>query len=424
MSRITRVLTALLMALTLTTAAFAAPPSDIKATIKVYRWGTDLDIRQVEAATARFKKRYPNVTVVVQYGNNNPWSDYISQFMNIVASGDAPDICTMPIEGIATVASRVPLVDLEELLEDNEEAQAMLADIEPNITGGLRWNGKLRFFPFEWNNVVVYYNVDLFEEAGVPPPSSDWTWDDMLEAAKKLTKRDANGHTSQYGLFLSGIYFTLAPWFMTNDTNVLTPDWRAPNVKDPKFAETLSFLYDLINVHKVAPSFAKNDVGIGAFVSGNAAMFLAGRWPTPDILDSKINFDVQYFPQKRKQVTVYGIGGNCILESSANPELAWEYVKEISGYEFQDELAKTYREIPSLKSIANRPDQVNVPKNGHIFYDSAATAEPIASPPGFAAVEEIFIRHLEAYLTGNESQEDAIAAMDRELTRAMGRVKW
>lgn len=420
-----RTVIVLLLAFGISASVFAAAPSkDIKATIKVFRWGSDADIGQVEAATARFKKRFPNVEVVIQYGNSNPWADYINQFMNIVASGDAPDICTMPIEGVATVASRVPLVDLEELLTGNAEAQKMLADVEPNILNGLRWNGKLHFFPTEWNNVIIYYNVDMFNEAGVPLPSSDWTWADFLDAATKLTKRDASGHATRYGLFLSGANFTLSPWFMTNDTGVLTPDWHQHNVRDPKFAETLKFLYDLINTHKVAPAFAKNDVGIGAFASGSVAMFAAGRWPTPDILDSKVNFDIQYFPQNRKQVTVYGIGGNSILKSTKNPELAWEYVKEISGYDFQSELAKSYRQIPSLKSIATMPDQVNVPKNGTIFYDSAATALPIASPPNFATVEDIFIRYLDAYLTGNETLEKTIDGLDRELTRAMSRVKW
>lgn len=425
MTILTRAFLALALFAGMAGSAGAIPPGDIRATVRIYRWGGDEDVKLVEAALARFKRRYPNVTVVVQRGRGTPpWSVYINQFMSSIVSGDTPDVVAMPIEGIATLAYRIPLVDIEEIAKNDPDSRPLLDNVDPNLLDGLRWKGKLNFFPNEWNCVVMFYNPAMFAEAGLPPPREDWTWDDMLEAAKRLTLRDADGAVRRYGLFVPGTNFALAPWFLTNDTSPLSPDWRRSNVADPRFAESLRFLYDLIHRHKVSPPFVENDLGVEAFAQGRVAMFCAGIWPTPDLEKAGIPFAVQYFPQKRKRVTVYGIGGNCILRLSRNPELAWELVKELSGVEAQLAIATSRHAVASLRSVATRPDIVNIPPNGKIFYGSAATAVPIASPPNFAAVEDIVMRHTDAYLRGRASLEATIAAMDTELQRAMGRVKW
>ncbi len=404
--------------------AIAAPPKDITATLKVYRWTTDADINMMKGAEARFKEKYPNVTIDVQYGPSG-WGDYINNFMNLAASNAMPDIVAMPIEGIPTLANRDILVDLEEISKNDPEAQAIMGDVEPNLLNGLRWKEKLYFFPTEWNSIVVYYNVDMFKEAGVEPPKADWTWEDFRATAQKLTKRDANGNVTQYGFFVPGANFGLTPFFFTNDTDKLTPDWRSSNAKDPKVAETLTFLHDLIHKDKVAPAFVKDDFGIAAFAAGQTAMMVAGRWPTPDLMNSKINFDVQAFPRNKTNVTVFGVGGNAITKASANPELAWEFVKEISGKDFQQGLVDGNRAIPSLRSLATSPAFVAIPHgHGGLFYDTAAVARPVASPPNFAQVEEIFMRNAGAYLTDNQDLPATIDALDSELTRSMRRVKW
>ncbi len=412
------------LCLGLGSAMAAPPPADTTATLKVYRWTTDADIKMMEGARERFKAKYPNVTVEVQYGPNG-WGDYINNFMNLVASGDVPDIVAMPIEGIPTVASRDLLVNLEEVSKEDPEAQAILGDIEPNLLDGLRWNGVLSFFPTEWNSIVVYYNVAMFKEAGVEPPKPDWTWEDFRATAQKLTKRDAAGNVTQYGFFVPGENFGLAPFLFTNDTDKLTADWKESNAKDPKLAESLQFLHDLINKDKVAPGFVRKDFGIAAFAAGQTAMMVAGRWPTPDLMGSKIDFDVQSFPRNKKDVTVFGVGGNAITRASANPELAWEFVKEISGKDFQQGLVDGNRAIPSLRSLATSPAFVAIPHgHGGLFYDTAAVAKPVASPPNFAQVEDIFMRNVDAYLTNNQDLAATVETMDADLTRSMRRVKW
>jgi multiple sugar transport system substrate-binding protein len=261
----------------------------------------------------------------------------------------------------------------------------------------------------------------MFDKAGVAYPADDWTWADFRETAKQLTIADANGNVTQYGYFVPGFNFGLTPWFLTNEASVLDADWKQSAVATDNFRETLQFLHDLINVDKSAPAF-ESGVGDSKFVAGQVAMFSAGHWPIPEIRASGLtNVGVQIMPVNKVKTTVFGIGGLAVTSASQNPELAWEFVKEMTGKEFQTELADSERSIPSWRSLATTDKYLSFPDNAAIFYGSAATAKPVASPPNFAQVEEMTMRYVGAYLNGNEDLDTTISGLDSELSRAMKR---
>jgi multiple sugar transport system substrate-binding protein len=410
-------------ALLLAQAAGAQPAPDTTATLTVFQWINPQIIESTDRAIARFKERYPNVTVETQFVPQPSWGEYNSAMLNQVASGGTPDIFASAIEGFSEIASKGILRDLTEVIANDPDAQTVLGDIDANLLEGMktRPSGELNFFPTEWNNIVMFYNKDMFDAAGLPYPAADWTWEEFRETAKALTISDANGNVTQYGYFVPGFNFGLQPWFMTNNAGVLDADWRAPTVGTPEFAESLQFLYDLIHVDGSAPVF-EGGVGDNKFVAGQVAMFSAGHWPIPEIVASGMtNVGVQVMPSAGVSTTVFGIGGLSITEASENPDLAWEFIKEMTGPEYQQELAGSLRSIPSSRSVATTPEYLAFPDNAQIFYGSAATALPVPAPPNFAQVEEIFMRQVGSYLTDNQDLETTIAELNRELDRAMAR---
>jgi multiple sugar transport system substrate-binding protein len=405
--------------------AHAAPSSDITATLKVFTWLNQQIISSTDKATERFKVRYPNVTIEAQYVPSENWGDYNNSFINQAVGGDIPDIFSVAIEGFAQSASTGLLLDLDALIENDPAAQEVLADIEENLINGMRTrpSGELNFFPTEWNNIVVYYNKDLFDVAGLEYPQSGWTWEEFRAIAKALTVRDAAGNATQYGYFVPGINFALTPWLYSNQAGVLDADWREPAVTTDAFRETLQFLHDLINKDRAAPAYESN-IGDDKFVAGQVAMFSAGHWPLPEIIESGLdNVGVQVMPVNTAEpgITVYGTAGMAITTVAEHPDLAWEFIKEMTGKQFQQELADSGRSIPTSRTVATTKEWMAFPDNSEIFYDSAATAIPVAVPANFARVEEIFMRHVGAYLTNNQDLESTIDGLDFELTRAMTR---
>lgn len=423
----TAALTAVFAAVTSISASavLAQPAGDTEATLTVVQWANDQIISSTNNAIERFAERYPNVTIETQYVpiGGGSWGDYSNAFLNSVAAGDAPDIIASAIEGFAEIASTGLLVDLETVFAADPHAEEVMAGIDPNLMDGMRTRptGELNFFPTEWNNIVMFYNQDMFDAAGLDYPAADWTWDDFLAAAEVLTLRDDNGNITQYGYIVPGFNFGLQPWFLTNNASILDEDWREPTVTTPEYRESLQFLHDLVHVHEVAPTY-EGGVGSERFAAGQVAMFSAGHWPVPQFIASGLeNVGVQHMPQNRVQTTVFGIGGLAIVNQSAHQDLAWEFIKEMTGDIYQQELADSMRSIPSARRQATHPSYTAWPENSEIFYETAATAIPVPSPPNFAQVQEIFERHMSAYMANDQDLDTTISQLDRELQRAMSR---
>jgi multiple sugar transport system substrate-binding protein len=409
----------------LSRAVLAAPAADIKATLNVFRPATDTDIQLTEAAMARFAQKFPNVTVSPQYVPTNPWGEYINQLMNGIGGSSSPDVVMMATEGVSTLGSRKILRDIMPFVDGDPSGKQLFDGIEPNLMNGLKYGDTLSYIPNEWNTVVTYYNTAAFEAAGVAAPPADWDWDKFLEIAKALTITDGAGNVTRYGYMIPGGQFALNPWFLNNGTDRLTPDGHESNVRDPRFRETLEFLHALIFEHKVSPTFVRNEQGVGPFIAGQAAMFAGTHGRIPEMIAADLKtVAVQYFPKKTDQVAIMGVGGFGITEASANPELAWEFIKELTGHENSEALARLMRSLPPQREAATSPEYVAYPANSEIFYGSAPIARSIAQPPNFAEVEAITMRHIESYLTGNTEIAPTIDALDDELSRAMSRVRW
>ena len=114
--------------------------------------------------------------------------------------------------------------------------------------------------PQNLSSLVVYYNRDLFDAAGVPYPEAGWTWADFLAAAKALTKDiDGDGLTDQHGLGVENSLIRFTP-FIWQAGGELVDDVDHPTrltIDTPQAREAIQFFIDLSLVHKVVPTEAE-----------------------------------------------------------------------------------------------------------------------------------------------------------------------
>lgn len=132
---------------------------------------------------------------------------------------------------------------------------------------------------------AVWFNKGLFEEAGEPYPASDWTWEDFIAVAQRLTKRDARGRPVQFGFIGYWDWMSvLVQWRGC----IYTPEGTRSALDSPEAGEALQFMQDLIYRHKIMPSPAEENAmagmggyGVGTinlFGAGRGAMAIGGRW--------------------------------------------------------------------------------------------------------------------------------------------------
>jgi len=396
-------------------AAFSA---DKEGSLKVLSFGGDAQTTAINHAIERFNKKYPKVKVELAMDPiATGWGDYVTKVLGQFTSGDTADIYGTAIETFQAFASR----DLWMPLDDYVKAGKDFSDFAPSLLEQGSYKGKKYYIPIGWNNIMINCNLDLFGKAGVALPK-DWTWDQFREAAKKLTVKDGSGNVTQFGYEVPNQNFFVQPWFFSNGTSILNKDWTGSNMTDPKVAESLQFLHDLIHVDGVSP-VPGNDTMDNQFLAGTVAMISRGHWIIENCKKAKLNMDVADVPSKVNNHTVIGFGGYAINKKTKDAEIAQALVTELTSVETQTEEGVGGGGVPGRASAAATPAFLAFPPSAALYYASLPNTEAVPSPANFQEVEKIFMRYYTAMMSDAMPIADGCAKAHEELTASFDRLK-
>lgn len=320
--------------------------------VRVAFWGSPEEIDIITHSISDWQAGHPQIKILFEH---TPYTGYDSKVLTRIAGGAAPDVIATEVDYFVTFASKDVLEDLTPYVAADPEFSK--ADFFPPVLGRFTVGGKLLAVPRDVAPFAcVFYNKMLFDDAGIPYPTDDWTWEDLLRSARALTKRDANGRITQYGFY---------GWawqnFIYGNGGALVDNTEAPThtlIDDPKSVQGLQFYADLINLYQVMPTpMALANLGMGVdlmFSSGRLAMFLSGIWETPSLRQYRFAWDVVMFPKNSQGVRRFGTGGSgyAILRSSKHKKEAWEVVKALTGPKGQEQLAKRGLAQPSRIAVA------------------------------------------------------------------------
>lgn len=330
--------------------------------VKVAFWGSPEEIDIITHSISDWQKLHPDIKIIFEH---TPYSGYDSKILTRIAGGAAPDVIATEVDYFVTFASKGVLEDLTPHIEADKEFS--LQDFFKTIMDRFTVQGKTYAIPRDVAPFAcIFYNKKLFDEAGVEYPNENWTWDDLLRAARALTKQDTSGHVTQYGFY---------GWawqnFIYGNGGSFVDDVANPKeitLDDPKSIEGLQFYADLINLYKVMPTpTALANMGMGVdlmFASGRLAMFLSGIWETPGFRNYDFAWDVAMFPKNSSGIRAFGSGGSGygILKTSKHKKEAWEVIKALTGPEGQKQLAMRGLAQPSRVAVAESEFWANHPE--------------------------------------------------------------
>lgn len=176
----------------------------------------------------------------------------------------------------------------------------------PALQPAYMLDGRIYGLPRNAHAPAIWYNKDLFDQAGLPYPRTGWTWQEFIETAQRLSKRDSRGRPIHFGFSSSKTSFEYLTYMLLqlHGARLYTPEGTAAAVNSPEAASAFDFAKDLIYVHHVMPTPAEEvsmtnaggwgmEGGITQFGSGQAAMALGGRWwlcilRTPDYANLRL----------------------------------------------------------------------------------------------------------------------------------------
>jgi multiple sugar transport system substrate-binding protein len=154
---------------------------------------------------------------------------------------------------------------------------AKLDDYYPGSIAVAKYQDRLYGLPWIAQPVLLYYNPDMFEKAGISPPDESWTWDTFKDAAKKLTLKDASGNITQYGTTFSG-WPPIQMFIWQAGGEVITPDLKSSPIDTPEAIQGAQFYADIIyNPDYAVPEDVIKEQGFGEMAkAGKVAMFFGG----------------------------------------------------------------------------------------------------------------------------------------------------
>ena len=346
-----------------------------KADITMMMWGEPAELEVWNKIVEDFHAANPNITVKVDVSD---WESYWTKLKTLLSGGTPPDVFAMDAPLYLDYQSRGVLLNLQPYLDKNPD---MLNGVYPQTLEAYKTADGMFGLPRDFQTIVLFYNKDMFDAAGVDYPTADWTYDDLRNAAKQLTKdSNGDGKIDQFGYTLDVWDFEpgMSEIIWAYGGDLISADHTKTLVGEPKARQAFQFLHDMTFVDKSIPDpNTVGEYGDDAFLAGVAAMTAIGHWVVPGYAEVNFKWDVAPMPKgPAGQATSVNSAGFVVAKDSKSPDAAFEFLKYVLSEPAQKRLAELGFACPVLKSVAESDAflKQSTPIDHKVFLDSLAFA--------------------------------------------------
>lgn len=310
---------------------------DSETVIRFATWDVADDIELQQGLVDDFNESQDEIKVVLEaYG-----SEYDTKIAAGMGAKDAPDVMYM----WNYPQYKDGLEPLDSYIEDKG------AEYKDNFYETL-WNynaldEEIYGIPVGYTTHVVYYNKDIFEEAGIDYPQSNWTWEDLQETAKALT----NESTKTTGFVFPGkpdpYDFEMFLW--GNGTAFADEEGNLEgSINSPKGIEVFELFQGMLKEGYAITSEGSGDTEMR---SGRVGMFINGAWYLSSLQNAGINIGIVEIPAfaNGTSASVVSSSGLSISKDSKHKEEAFKFIEFWTGEEANK--ARMDFELPVLKAV-------------------------------------------------------------------------
>jgi len=352
-----RVRTLALLVMTLALAATFAPRESYaaKAEVRWFQWKTtEVGEKLMNDLKAAFEKEHPDITLTLV---DNPFQGFHDKAITLFQAQKLADILMVQVDWVAEFADLGMLEPLDPWLSKEPK------DFVDNIPAAFqqKWQGKQYYLPLHSGCVALYWNTEIFKNAGIPGPPK--TWDEYVAIAKKVTKPEKKIFATTATLQIeppTNMTYDIYPLIYQAGGNLIDEKTNRAVFNSPAGVKAVQWYVDLINVHKVAvPGVLSNGEKEkrANFATGNIAMMFEGPWGVA--IQRNLNKDLKYetAPLPRGVTTGTVVRGalNTMTTQAQNKEAAWKFLRWISGPVGNEMWARGTGDFPGRKDVAEKP---------------------------------------------------------------------
>lgn len=369
----------------------------------------------IQGLTDAYVKAHPDVKIDAVYAGS--YQDTVAKAITASRGGNPPQLSVILSTDMFTLIDEDLIVPFDDYLTSDEDKK-WISGFYPAFMENSQTGGKTYGIPFQRSTPVLYWNKEAFKEAGLDPETAPATWEEMVEFGKKLTKTDASGNVTQWGVRIpsSGFpYWLFQGLAIENGVTLANADGNKTNFDDPKVVEALQYMVDLSTKDKVmAPGIIEWGSTPKAFFEGQTAMMWTSTGNLTNVRDNApFDFGVGMLPKKMQRGAPTG-GGNFYLFKGASEEQTKAAVKFVQWITAPEQSAKWTMatgyvaprpetwETDTMKKYAEGFPQVLVAR------DQLEFAKAELSTYQNQRVTSIFNDALAAAITGQKTPEAAL----------------
>lgn len=221
------------------------------------------------------------------------WDSYWTLLEAGASGGDMPDVFWMHSNNSQMYMKNNKLLKLDDYIEKSDKVD--MSNYMSEITELYTYDGSYYAVPKDYDTIALWYNKKMFDDAGLSYPDETWTWDDLYDAAKKLTNGD------QYGFCMntSNDQDTYYNMVYSMGGYIVNDDHTKSGYDDANTIKAMDYVGKLLK-DCCPPATTMSETGTDVmFQSGTVAMITQGSWMTAGFLDNEYlveNCDVAILP--------------------------------------------------------------------------------------------------------------------------------
>jgi ABC-type glycerol-3-phosphate transport system substrate-binding protein len=399
----------------------ASPAPSMDTTpVTITVWDYYGEATPVKPAVDGFQKEYPWITVKYEALD---WDSMNEKFAVGVAAGAAPDVATLDMTWIPTLASNGVLEDLSTISGGMLNGAPIAEQYNPGADEAMKFDGTYVTMLFDFDAYALYYRADLFEKKGIAVPT---TWDELRAAAKQLaedTNGDGKPDTYLYQVWPDTFHY--AQFLFQNGGGILTADATAAAFNSPEGVSALEFNASFIDDGSGVYWGPDQGDQMAGFKDGTLAMFQNGPYMmgvlksgAPEMAGM---WKVATAPYSKQPGSYLGGTGLGIPIAAAHKDAAWLFVSYMLRPEQQVGVFTLAGAAPATTATLESPELTKAdPYFGGdapfgIFLEAMKTATHFPYVRSWAEIQTPTMDDaVAAVLLGQSSAKDALDAAAQE----------
>ena len=389
----------------------AAPADDGPVTITYTNFiSNDGNEDNLAAIVKAFEKENPDITVDV---TTLPYGDYGTALQTDLAAGTQSDVFDIEYSNYASYQANGVLAPLEVANPDS---------YRPSLFEAYSTDGTSYALPSSFSDVVLYYNADLFDAAGLDYPTKDWTWADEQAAAEKLTDQA----TGQWGDHQPVSFYEYYKVLAQNGGQFLNDDKTAVAFNSPEGVEAAEWLVNKSGT--VMPTIEQGqgtaDFDTNLFKDGKLGMLHSGIWIFGSLADVPFTWDIAVEPGNTDQASAVFSNAIGVSATSEHIEAATKWAEFMTS----SDAMVTARldsgwELPPISDEAKLATYLDkgAPANRQAVFDSL---DGIALPPvvaeGQTEMQDIMGEELVEAQAGRKTVQEALDSAEERINAVIG----